>query len=160
MAAVAAEAGLSTGAIYSYVESKEALFHLVFAFGFGEIGEGLPDLPIATPPFEDTLAADRSGAAQVASRRLGCERHWTRSAPIGCARRVGCDHRRAVRSDRAGVADAGGDRAVARWICPSSDAFYFQRGRRGYLGQLTRYLELRVRGGYFGRCPTRRSPLA
>ena len=35
MAEVAAEAGLSTGAVYTYVDSKEALLHLVLAVGLG-----------------------------------------------------------------------------------------------------------------------------
>ena len=32
---VAARAGMSTGALFTYVESKEALFHLVFLHWFG-----------------------------------------------------------------------------------------------------------------------------
>ena len=32
---VAARAGMSAGSLYTYVESKEALFHLVFIYGLG-----------------------------------------------------------------------------------------------------------------------------
>ena len=56
MADVATQAGLSSGAVYTYVESKEALFHLVFAHAFGQFAEGLPALPLATPAFSETLA--------------------------------------------------------------------------------------------------------
>ena len=46
---VAAEAGMSSGSVFTYVESKEALFHLVFEHGFGLLAETLPPLPIPTP---------------------------------------------------------------------------------------------------------------
>ena len=64
MADVATQAGLSSGAVYTYVESKEALFHLVFAHAFGQFAEGMPAPPLATPAFAETLDTDRPGAAQ------------------------------------------------------------------------------------------------
>jgi AcrR family transcriptional regulator len=151
VAAVAAEAGLSTGAIYSYVASKEALFHLVFAFGFGEIGEGMPDLPIATPPFADTLAVIGQGLRKsVSTPRLRAA--LDEESPID------------VRVELAGIIEERYASIEQAWPLlaviersavdlPELDAFYFQRGRRGYLGQLTRYLELRIQGGYFVAVP-------
>jgi AcrR family transcriptional regulator len=151
MAAVAAEAGLSTGAIYSYVASKEALFHLVFAFGFGEIGERLPDLPIAAPPFVDTLRLIRQGLrTSAATPRLRAA--LADDAPID------------VRTELAAIIEER--YAAVEQIWPllaviersavdlhELEAFYFQRGRRGYLGQLTRYLEQRARSGHLRTLP-------
>src|ERR1700688_1167300 len=67
MADVAAQAGLSSGAVYTYVDSKEALFHLVFAHAFGQFAEGMPSLPLATPAFADTLALIGRGLRDGAS---------------------------------------------------------------------------------------------
>jgi AcrR family transcriptional regulator len=55
MSDVSAEAGLSSGAIYTYVESKEALLHVVLLHFFGHYVEGAPPLPIVAPPIEETL---------------------------------------------------------------------------------------------------------
>src|SRR6516162_7694308 len=54
-AEIAAAAGIASGSVFNYVESKEALFHLVFAHGFGALDETEPDLPIATPARGETV---------------------------------------------------------------------------------------------------------
>jgi AcrR family transcriptional regulator len=151
MAAVAAEAGLSTGAIYTYVASKEALFHLVFAFGFGVIGDPLPDLPIATPPFEATLQLIRDGLrTTVGTPRL-------RAA-------LNDDSPADVRAELAAIVEERYASIEQVWPLlaviersavdlPELEAFYFQRGRRGQLTQLTRYLEQRARSGHIRSLP-------
>jgi AcrR family transcriptional regulator len=60
MAEVAAEAGMASGAIYTYVKSKEALFHHVIEVGFGLSADVIPILPLATPApgATGTLAGD------------------------------------------------------------------------------------------------------
>lgn len=67
---VAAKAGLSTGSLFNYVESKEALFHLVFLFGFELTSQCLPALPVATPGPGETLAVIEEGLAQVQMPRI------------------------------------------------------------------------------------------
>ena len=67
MADVATQAGLSSGAVYTYVESKEALFHLVFAHAFGQFADGVPPLPLATPAFAETLELIGQGLRKAAS---------------------------------------------------------------------------------------------
>jgi AcrR family transcriptional regulator len=52
---VAAEAGMSSGSVFTYVESKEALFHLVFLHGFGASDE-ITTLPVQTPGPGETVA--------------------------------------------------------------------------------------------------------
>src|ERR1700684_266430 len=66
---VAARAGMSTGALFTYVESKEALFHLVFLHWFGISAERPPVLPVATPGPGETLAVIEAGPRQVRDAR-------------------------------------------------------------------------------------------
>ena len=65
MAEVAAEAGMSSGSVFTYVTSKEALFHLVFAYGFGHFDEVLPSLPLATPAPGETFGLIEQGVRKV-----------------------------------------------------------------------------------------------
>src|ERR1700733_97406 len=67
---VAAKAGMSTGSLFTYVESKEALFHLVFLHGFEMTSERLPDLPGATPGPGETLAVIEAGLSGVQMPRI------------------------------------------------------------------------------------------
>src|SRR5271167_2164123 len=67
---VAAEAGLSSGSVFTYVESKEALFHLVFVKGFGQFAEGLPPLPLATPAPGETVRLIERGLRTAEAPRL------------------------------------------------------------------------------------------
>jgi AcrR family transcriptional regulator len=69
-AEVAAKAGMSTGALFTYVESKEALFHLVFLYGFETTSEQLPVLPVATPGPGETLEVIEAGLGQVQMPRM------------------------------------------------------------------------------------------
>jgi AcrR family transcriptional regulator len=47
-AEVAAKAGMSTGSLFTYVESKETLFHLVFLYCLLLLPDS-PELPLRTP---------------------------------------------------------------------------------------------------------------
>lgn len=40
---------MSAGSLFTYVESKEALFHLVFLYGLGQLPEPPAVLPLGTP---------------------------------------------------------------------------------------------------------------
>lgn len=52
---VAAKAGVSAGSLFTYVESKEALFHLVFLYCLDLLPDD-PELPLATPEPGETVA--------------------------------------------------------------------------------------------------------
>src|ERR1700733_130548 len=67
---VAARAGMSTGSLFTYVESKEALFHLVFLHGFELTSQHLPALPVATPGPGDTLGVIEAGLRQIQMPRI------------------------------------------------------------------------------------------
>jgi AcrR family transcriptional regulator len=84
MADVAAVAGMSTGSVYTYVDSKEALLHLVLTTSLAPRADGLPEpdappeLPVSAPPLEATLAdvrdfLDREGSAPVLRAALDAE---------------------------------------------------------------------------------------
>jgi AcrR family transcriptional regulator len=151
MAAVAAEAGLSSGAVYTYVASKEALFHLVFAFGFGQLGEGIPRLPIATPAFADTLDLIGQGLRKAAaSPRLRAA--LDEDVPSD----VGVELTAIVEEHYATIAALWPMLAVIERCAvdlPELEELYFRRGRRGYLARLTRYVEQRTDTGVIRELP-------
>src|SRR5215510_9747336 len=68
MADVAREMGVSPGTLYNYVESKEALFHLLIERAFRK-DQATPavTLPLPTPPPEATLARLRERLAVEAT---------------------------------------------------------------------------------------------
>jgi AcrR family transcriptional regulator len=67
---VAAKAGMSTGSLFTYVESKEALFHLVFLHWFDTSSERSVVLPVATPGPGETLAVIEAGLRHVEMPRI------------------------------------------------------------------------------------------
>jgi AcrR family transcriptional regulator len=69
-AEVAAKAGMSTGSLFTYVESKEALFHLVFLYGFEMTSERFPVPPVATPGPGETLKVIEAGLGQIQMPRM------------------------------------------------------------------------------------------
>ena len=146
VAAIAAQAGVSAGSVYSYVESKEALFHLVFLHGFGLLGEGLPPLPLATPPFSETVELIASGLRRFAGTPL------LRAA-------LDVDDPVDVRAELAAIVEERYDMTERMWPLlaviersavdlPDLEDLYFARGRRGHIGQLGRYVQRRAASGH------------
>ena len=77
MAEVSAAAGLSTGAIYTYVESKEALLHLVFAWFFADYTEeAMPELPDRSTRVRRHLGAGRFGVEEGGRDATPSECSW------------------------------------------------------------------------------------
>ncbi|HEY7948176.1 MAG TPA: helix-turn-helix domain-containing protein [Acidimicrobiales bacterium] len=151
MADVAARAGLSSGAVYTYVDSKEALFHLVFAHAFGQFAEGMPPLPLATPPLANTLALIARGLRDRASTpRL-------RAA-------LDVDDPDDIRGELTAIVEERYALVEALWPVlaviercavdlPELEDLYFQRGRPGHLALLATYLERRRTGGHLRAVP-------
>lgn len=149
VAHVATEAGLSAGAVYTYVESKEALFHLVFAHGFGELGDPLPDLPLATPTIEETVGLIGRGLRREAA------------APVLAAALDVADPED-VRSELAAIVEERFRILERLWPLlaviersavdiPELESMYFQRGRRTHHAQLDQYLAKRAESGHLRR---------
>ena len=151
MADVAAELGLSSGALYTYVESKEALFYLVFAQAFGTFADGPPPLPLATPRPEETVELIRAGLTR--------ENRVDRLRAAVSRRRVDDP-----RAELIGIIEERYDMFERVWPLlslversapdlPDLGEEYYQRGRRPLLDLLARYIDQRVRGGYFRPVP-------
>jgi AcrR family transcriptional regulator len=146
MADIAREMGVAPGTLYTYVESKEALFDLVLQSAFEEKPfEELPDLPLKTPPpgailarlegqfkrqtkmhvLEDALARETTEDARTELLDILDELY----ARIANRRRI----------------FAMLERSAHDW--PELTALYYHRGRRGLLEKLSAYLSRRIQSG-------------
>ena len=147
MADVAAAAGLSAGAIYTYVESKEALFHLVLLSLLEDVPDSTNGLPLTTPPFADTLA--------LIDRQLRAH---------GSAPALQAAAKRQVPSDaRAELAEIVAEHyAMLQHLWPALAViercavdlpelheFYIQRRRRGHQLLFGKYVANRIASGHF-----------
>jgi len=143
---VAAAANMSAGSLFTYVESKDALFHLVFVQGFGLLGESLPSLPISTPAPGETVA--------LIERELGKAASATKiRAALKTAHPVDvADELRGIIEDRYTVIERLWPLLAVIERCavdlPELEAFYFGRARVGHYRQLARYLERRAADGH------------
>jgi AcrR family transcriptional regulator len=152
MADVARELGISAGNLYNYVESKEALFHLVALRGFGGPEDAAPQpLPVPTPAPGETLALLR--------RRLGAE-VVPPSLEAALTRKRVADPRREleviVRELYANVARKRKgivllERSAHDW--PELAALFYVGMRRELLARLARYLRARMDAGLLRRVP-------
>jgi AcrR family transcriptional regulator len=141
---VAARAGMSSGSIFTYVESKEALFHLVFLLGFGYLDHSTPPLPVATPAEGETVAL--------------IERHL-RAVPEPCMHAAlradhpadaGAEVRDILRERYAIVAGLWPMLAVIERCAvelPELEALYFGRARAAHFERLLCYLKKRADDG-------------
>jgi len=139
MADVAAEAGLSPGALYTYVAGKAALFHLVVT------GEPATELPVPNPPPEETAAAvDRRLRATMPTRAV---RAASRAdAPDDAAAEV----RMLVGALYDAVEDQHELLAVIERSAPDLPdlaARYYARGRRGFVHDIGAWLQRRADQG-------------
>lgn len=153
MADVARELGSSPGNLYNYVESKEALFHLVLERGFGAgPGPGAPELPVPTPAPGATLALLRGRLARefvtpaldaaLARRRV--------TDPRAEIEAVARELYRLVAARREGIVLI--ERSARDW--PELAALFYLDFRRGLLGRLERWIEARARSGAFRSVPS------
>jgi len=147
---VAAEAGISSGSVFTYVKSKEALFHLVFSKGFGQFAEGLPPLPLATPAPGETVRLIEQGLRTVRAPllRAALQEHEPQD----------------VRAELSGIVEERYGTIEGLWPLlaviersavdlPELEEFYYRGVRPAYFAQLVRYLEDRVAGGYLTSMP-------
>jgi len=150
MADVAAAAGMSSGSIFTYVETKEALFHLVFVYGFGQLGEATPALPIATPAPGDTVALIEHYLSKVPMPRIPAALLEDHPADVGAELRGIVEERYEM------LAELWPLLAVIERCAvdvPELEEFYYQRARLAYFGLLARYLDVRTAAGYLRAMP-------
>ncbi len=148
MADVARAMGVSTGSLYNYVESKEALFHWLVELGGSDAPVTAPAvLPIPTPPPGATEAALRAQLAEgfrlpaldaaLAKRRVGD----ARAELFGIVREL---YERIEKTRGAGA-------AIERSAIdqPELFALYFRGARRDLFAALSRYVAKRAKSGHF-----------
>lgn len=151
MADVAADTGLSSGAIYTYVESKEALFHVVFLHAFGFLAKATPPLPLATPAPGETVALIGEGLRRAAAAPL-----LRAAVATDALRDVGAELTAIVEEQYAIVERLWPVLAVIETCAvdlPELDDMYFQVARPGRHGALARYLSSRAASGHLRTMP-------
>jgi AcrR family transcriptional regulator len=144
MSDVAAAAGVSPGLLYSYAESKEALFGLVIQREAGVDIDTLA-LPVATPSTAELITMLRAALADLGT-----------VASLAAARTVAAP--RDIRAEVTGIVGEQFDgvarhrtllrvieRCAADW--PELAAAYFDEGRRAHVDTLAAYLARRRDAG-------------
>jgi AcrR family transcriptional regulator len=150
IADVAARMGIAKGSIYTYVESKEALFELALRHADREEPVELPDaLPVATPPQGATLRTLRERLTRE-TRFPALEAALTRArvgdvaaeleGVLGELYDLLARHRTAIKLM---------DRCAHDY--PELAKLWFTAGRQDALSLLGRYLEERTRRGRLRR---------
>ena len=150
VADVAARMGLAKGSVYTYVESKEALFDCVLRYADHSDRIDLPkSLPVATPPPEATLKMVQSRLAEE-STLPSLTAALSRARVVDTGRELAtvlgelydalARHRTAIKLL---------DRCAPDY--PELAKLWYRAGREGALSLLGRYLDDRARRGRLRR---------
>lgn len=148
MSDVAREAGLSTGALYTYFASKEALFDWLVGHGAEQGPIAAPALlPVPTPAPDATEKRLRESIARalrlpaldaaIARRRVSNPRAELAEVVGELYERIAASRMPAIAIERSALE------------LPELFAIYFLETRRGLLERLARYVERRARAGHF-----------
>lgn len=146
---MAAKAGMSTGSLFTYVESKEALFHLVFLHGF-DMSSAIPALPMPTPGAGETLALIERGLQQIPMPRIQAAIAEDRPDDVAGELR-GIIEERYTLIERYSPLIAVIERCSVEM--PELEAEWFGRYRAGTFADLGRYLERRMADGLLRSMP-------
>ena len=150
MADVAQAMGVSTGSLYNYVESKEALFHWIVELGASEGPVAEPaKLPIPAPvpgATEARLRAQLTEATRLPALEAALARRRVTDARAELEAVVRELYQR-IESTR------GPGAAIERSAIDQPELFdvYFRGARRALFAALERYVEKRARGGHFAK---------
>jgi AcrR family transcriptional regulator len=147
---VAAAAGISSGSLFTYVQTKEALFHLVFVNGFGARDADVATLPVPSPAPGETLALIEKGLRKFPVPRLSSALKTTEPDDVA-------EELRAIIAERYDMLEQLWPVLAVIEQCavdlPDLEAFYYGRVRVGYHHRLARYLDARTRAGYLCAMP-------
>jgi AcrR family transcriptional regulator len=147
---VADGAGMSAGSLFTYVESKEALFHLVFLHGLGLLPDRPAALPLSTPGPGETFA--------LLERALG-------EAPVPRIRAaLAQDEPADVAQELYGIVEERYDVIERYWLLlaviercaaemPELEALWFGGARADSYAELGQYLERRMAAGLLRPMP-------
>jgi AcrR family transcriptional regulator len=146
---VAAAAGMSAGSLFTYVQTKDALFHLVFLYGFGHLGEA-PSLPVLDTNPKETVALIEKELRAVSAPELRAAMKRTDPPDV-------TEELRAVVTERYEIVERLWPMLAVIERCavdiPELEAFYWGGVRAAHLRQLERYIDTRTRAGYFRALP-------
>jgi len=151
MAEVAVAAGLSTGAVYTYVESKEALLHLVLASGLGFPVADITELPLSAPDIAVTVEMVGRGLT-----RQGMTPLLKAAVAIDTPQDVRSELAAVVAEQYSTIERLRGVLSVIEACAadlPPLEALYFGRRRRGRIDLLCDYLRRRAASGYLRSLP-------
>jgi AcrR family transcriptional regulator len=141
---------MSAGSLFTYVASKEALFHLVFLHGLGLLPEGPAVLPLSTAGVGETFALLERALAEVPMPRIRAA--LAQDEPADVAREL-----RGVVEERYDVIErywpllAVIERCAAE--LPELEALWFGRARADSYAELGQYLERRMAKGLLRPMP-------
>lgn len=152
MADVAREMGMSPGTLYNYVESKEALFHLLVERGFASApSPGASELPVRTPAADATLTLLKgrllAGFSMPALEAALGRKHPAH--PRTEFEEIVRELYRAVSKHREGIVII--EHSAHDW--PELAALFYTGMRRDLLARMERYLALRMDAGQLRRVP-------
>ena len=150
MSDVAEAAGVSSGLIYTYAASKEALFALVLQREVGVDIDGLA-LPVPTPEPAETAALLRRalkdvGVISALEAAVAVEHP---ADPAGELASIVGEHYDAVHRRRTLIKLV--ERCAADW--PDLAARFYDKGRRPFVRRLGAYIEERAASGVFRDVP-------
>jgi AcrR family transcriptional regulator len=146
---VAARAGLSAGSLFTYVESKEALFHLVFLYALDLLPES-PELPLPTPEPGETVALFAQALQDVPVSRIRAALAVRETDDAG--------------EELRGIVEELYDTMERYWPLlavvercsreiPELNALWFGEGRIGIYSDLAEYLRRRAASGQLRQMP-------
>jgi AcrR family transcriptional regulator len=150
---VSAALGLSHGALYTYVDSKQALLYLALLRAVQPEAVNTLAIPVTAPPPQEVVALVKAWAAGQA------ETAWP-----AAARSSGYPATRLIDQELGGIIDAlygfiEGHRQVLKLVArcaadlPELAQWYFVQQRRAMLEQLGGYLRQRIRTGELSPVP-------
>lgn len=132
---------MSAGSLFTYVESKEALFHLVFLHGLGQLPEPPPVLPLGTPGPGETLALIGRALRDIPEPRLRAA--LARDEPADVAGEL-----RGIVEERYDLVERYWPVLAVISRCavelPGLDARWNGEARHGYYAELSEYLQRRM----------------
>lgn len=149
-AEVAARAGMSAGSLFTYVESKEALFHLVFLHGLGLPADRPLALPLRTPGPGETFALLERALAEASVPRIRAALAEDEPADVAGELRGIVEERYDV-IERYWPLLAVIERCAAEM--PELEALWFGGARAGSYAELGQYLERRMAKGLLRPMP-------
>jgi AcrR family transcriptional regulator len=147
---VAAKAGMSAGSLFNYVESKEALFHLVFINGLGLLSEVPAELPLRTPEPGETYALIGRAFAAAPASRLRAALATSEPADVG-------QELREIVEELYNLVELNWPLLAVVERCavemPELDALWFGETRPAIFTELTEYLARRSANGLLRAMP-------